>query len=440
MGHFSSSLYWITNAVLVNCDEFAWLIPIAAILIPAASSIFTGLCTSLLFFRERRIELVLNFAIAWIISEYLRGYSIFSFPWNFIGYASNASLPIAQLVRIFGIQGVGLIIVISGAILYTKNTKEIFTVYFFLGLFYLFGIYRIIQSDKENYVTLNGKPLIVRIVQPNIDISKRYYSNYKDKLEILKHTINLSFNRPLSKLIAGDLGAKRIDRAQQQFAAEVELQKRANEDNSIKPDIILWPEAGFPFAIIDDVIKINAFEDIELDNTKIITGIDIVNQYNDSAYNSVIMLDSDGNIVSRYHKQILVPFGEYMPSIFKHLPITMNFFTPGIYKNNIVIDDSLNIAPYICYEIIFQPFIFNNVKHKTDFIINLTNDSWFGDSIGPHQHLAMARLRAIEQGISIVRVASTGISAVIDPYGRFIAKTKINEECVIDTKIPKRLV
>ena len=165
---------------------------------------------------------------------------------------------------------------------------------------------------------------------------------------------------------------------------------------------------------------------------------------NQSIYNSLFMIDWRNKIIGEYDKNKLVPFGEYLP--FSHLLSKLKFLNfeqlTGNFSNGqggmTVLDDNL-IIPHvlICYEIIFSEFL-HSYNQKTNFILNVTNDAWFGRSSGPYQHFSMSILRAVERGLPVVRVANTGISGVIDPFGRVIIKSKLNTEYQNKTILPQK--
>ena len=163
------------------------------------------------------------------------------------------------------------------------------------------------------------------------------------------------------------------------------------------------------------------------------------------AYNSIYVIDHDGDVLSVYDKLHLVPFGEYLPFQdwmeklgFVQLTKVQGGFIPGLRRHTIQLPNAPRVLPLICYEAIF-PRDVATAGDRPGWIVNLTNDGWFGISTGPYQHLQQARMRAIEQGLPVVRAANTGISAVIDPFGRLVARLGLGIEGVLDSGLPSAI-
>ena len=214
--------------------------------------------------------------------------------------------------------------------------------------------------------------------------------------------------------------------------------------------ILIWPESAFPFFLTREADAMAQIADLLPKGTVLITGSvrapDVPPGVRITrAYNSIYVIDHDGSVLSVYDKLHLVPFGEYLP--FQDLMEKLGFvqltkvqggFIPGTRRRAMEIPDAPRALPLICYEAIFP----GNVAARDDrpgWIVNLTNDGWFGISTGPHQHLQQARLRAVEEGLPVVRAANTGISAVIDPSGRIVAQLGLGLEGVLDASLPAAL-
>jgi len=222
-----------------------------------------------------------------------------------------------------------------------------------------------------------------------------------------------------------------------------QLSKYKSEEYQNKYRIIIWPETSFEGLIprelnlLADIAK----DVIKDDKTSLIIGL--LSLKNQKLLNSLVFLDSSGNINHKYDKIHLVPFGEYIPfrKYFKSLAqkISKKDFSSGVNEANINIEGIGNILPLICYEILFSSEVRSRVSNNTKLIINITNDAWFGNTAGPYQHLALTKVRAVELGLPLARVANTGISVLISPYGEEIIKIPLNDEGVKTTKLMSRL-
>jgi len=213
---------------------------------------------------------------------------------------------------------------------------------------------------------------------------------------------------------------------------------------------LIWPESAFPFFLTREADAMAEIADLLPKGTVLITGsvrapdlppgVRIT-----KAYNSIYVIDHDGSVVSIYDKLHLVPFGEYLPYQdymerlgFEQLTRQQGGFIAGTVRRSLDIPNAPPALPLICYEAIF-PAITRSPDDRPGWMINLTNDGWFGISTGPYQHLQQARMRAIEQGLPLVRAANTGISAVIDPLGRIVARLGLGFEGVLDSRLPSRI-
>jgi apolipoprotein N-acyltransferase len=214
--------------------------------------------------------------------------------------------------------------------------------------------------------------------------------------------------------------------------------------------ILIWPESAFPFFLTREADAMAQIADLLPKGTVLITGSVRAPDLPPGtritrAYNSIYVIGHDGSVLSVYDKLHLVPFGEYLPYQdwmeklgFEQLTRMQGGFIPGTRRRALEIPGAPRALPLICYEAIFPGDIVS-VDDRPGWIVNLTNDGWFGISTGPHQHLQQARLRAIEQGLPVVRAANTGISAVIDPMGRVVARLGLGVEGVLDASLPSAI-
>jgi apolipoprotein N-acyltransferase len=259
----------------------------------------------------------------------------------------------------------------------------------------------------------------LRIMQPNLQQDVRF--NYAAKAEVMQKYLALS------------------DRASGPQSTGV-------RDASI----LIWPESAFPFFLTREADAMAQIADLLPKGTILITGSvrapDLPPGVRVTrAYNSIYAIDHDGSVLSIYDKLHLVPFGEYLPFQdwmerlgFEQLTKLPGGFIAGTRRRTMEIPNAPRALPLICYEAVFP----GNVAERDDrpgWVINLTNDGWFGISTGPYQHLQQARLRAIEEGLPVVRAANTGISAVIDPLGRIVARLGLGIEGVLDSSLPSAL-
>ena len=257
--------------------------------------------------------------------------------------------------------------------------------------------------NKEPVVMNKNKTIV--LVQPNIKQKDKW--NIKKRKDHIQKLIKLSF------------------------------EKEHNFKNKYK--IIIWPETSFEGFIPDDLNLLSSIRKkiIKNQNTTLVVGL--LSKENRKLFNSLIFVNGAGNIDYKYDKIHLVPFGEYIPFRNK-LKRIANFLSPrdfstGVTKENINLKGFGEIITLICYEILFSNEVSRRISENTNLLINITNDAWFGNTVGPHQHLALAKIRAVETGLPLVRVANTGISAFISPYGEEIVKISIDKEGVREAKL-----
>ena len=423
LGYFVPGLYWIGYAFLVDAPTFAWLMPFAVLGLPAYLALFTafGFAVARLLW-TRDASRVLALAIGLTIAEWLRGHLLTGFPWNAFGYALSEPLALAQTASLIGLWGMTFLsvaIFASPAVLIdgsSRGRKPWTAPVAALGLLAAMGIYGAVRLSLQPTADTKVK---LRIMQPNLQQDVRF--NYAAKAEVMQKYLTLS------------------DRASGPGSTGV---RDAN--------ILIWPESAFPFFLTREADAMAQIADLLPKGTVLITGsvrapdlppgVRITR-----AYNSIYIIDDDGNVLSVYDKLHLVPFGEYLP--FQNLMEKLGFvqltkvqggFIPGTRRRTMAIPDAPRALPLICYEAIFP----GNLAARDDrpgWIVNLTNDGWFGISTGPYQHLQQARLRAIEEGLPVVRAANTGISAVIDPSGRIVAELGLGIEGVLDARLPQPL-
>jgi apolipoprotein N-acyltransferase len=420
-GYFLAGLYWIGMALLVEADRFAWFLPAAVIGIPAGLALFTGLGTAL----AHRLwttgpARILAFASAMTAAEWLRGHILTGFPWNSFGQALAATPALAQtasLVGLWGLTVIALVTLASPAVLADppEATKRKWLLpavsVLLLACMAGFGIYRLQTTEVG---TVAGVRL--RIMQPNLPQDEKF--------------------RPAAKQKVLDLYSSVSDRA------------TAPDRNGLR-DVthLIWPESAFPFFLEREPDALAQIADLLPPNVVLITGAARVEDKpavgEPRVYNSIRVIGDNGAILSTYDKVHLVPFGEFLPfqafleSLgLEQLTRVRGGFTPGSGLRPLSIPRAPTAAPLICYEAIFPGAVLPDGQ-RPGWLLNVTNDAWFGDTPGPHQHFAQARLRTIEEGLPLVRAANSGISAVVDPLGRVVRRLELGRDGVLDASLPQ---
>jgi apolipoprotein N-acyltransferase len=424
LGYFVPGLYWIGYAFLVDASTFAWLMPFAVLGLPAYLALFTafGFALARLIW-TRDASRVIALAASLTLSEWLRGCVLTGFPWNTLGYALTEPLALAQTASLIGLWGLTFLAVAifaSPAVLIDGSSggrRPWLAPAAALLLLVAMGIFGAVRLSLHH--TSDVANVKLRIMQPNLQQDVRF--NYSAKAEVMQKYLTLS------------------DRASGPQSTGV-------RDASI----LIWPESAFPFFLTREADAMAQIAGLLPKGTILITGsvrapdlppgVRITR-----AYNSIYAIDHDGSVLSVYDKLHLVPFGEYLPYQdlmeklgFVQLTKVQGGFIPGLRRHPMAIPNAPRVLPLICYEAIFPGDVASG-DDRPGWIVNLTNDGWFGISTGPYQHLQQARLRAIEQGLPLVRAANTGISAVIDPLGRIVARLGLGQEGVLDSTLPSAM-
>ncbi len=424
LGYFVPGLYWIGYAFLVDASTFAWLLPFAILGLPAYLALFTALGFGLArLIWTRDASRVIALAASLTLSEWLRGHALTGFPWNAFGYALTEPLALAQTASLIGLWGLTFLavaifaspgVLIDGS---SRGRKPWLAPVIALVTLAAMGVYGAVRlSLHPTAMVANVK---LRIMQPDLQQDVRF--NYSAKAEVMKKYLTLS------------------DRASGPQSTGVR-----------DVNILIWPESAFPFFLTREADAMAQIADLLPKGTVLITGSvrapDVPPGTRITrAYNSIYVIDHDGSVLSVYDKLHLVPFGEFLPFQdwmekigFVQLTKVQGGFIPGRRRRTMEIPNAPRALPLICYEAIFPDDIAER-GDRPGWIVNLTNDGWFGISTGPYQHLQQARLRAIEQGLPVVRAANTGISAVIDPLGRMVARLGLGLEGVLDSGLPSAI-
>jgi apolipoprotein N-acyltransferase len=420
-GYFVPGLYWIGYAFLVDASTFGWLLPVAVCGLPAYLALFTafGFAMARLIW-TRDASRVLALAASLTSGEWLRGHVLTGFPWNAFGYALTEPLPLAQSASLIGLWGMTFLTVAifaSPAVLVdgrARARRPWLTPALALLLLAVMASYGAVRLARTPTQLVENVKL--RLMQPNLQQDVRF--NYSAKAAVMQKYLALS------------------DRATGPQSTGVR-----------DATILIWPESAFPFFLTREADAMAQIADLLPKGTILITGAvrapDLPPGVRVTrAYNSIYVIDHDGSILSSYDKLHLVPFGEYLPLQdwmeklgFVQLTKMQGGFIPGDRRRTMELPQAPRVLPLICYEAVFPGEIVTH-DDRPGWIVNLTNDGWFGISTGPYQHLQQTRLRAIEEGLPVVRDANTGISAVIDPVGRIIARLGLGVEGVLDSRLP----
>ena len=409
-GFYLSGLYWITNSLTYD-ESFRFLIPFGLILIPLFLSLFFSLVILFIgpFLNLNFVSLLL-FSASLGASDYIRSKILTGFPWNLWAYSYSWSVEIIQILNKFGLFAFNLIIITTftlPAVLFFKinNKKKLIYLFFIpLIMFFLF-IYGNYSLNKNRLdLKLIVQKYNIKVISPNFEL--RYNLSTEDLEKRLKKLIRIS--------------------------------------NPIKGEktLFIWPEgvfSGYSYRELLEFEKI-FFKNFDK-NHYVLFGVNRFNEERNAYYNSLVIVNNNFQILQEYKKQKLVPFGEFLPLEkllnrigLKKITEGHGSFLRGKKQENLRVNE-MNILPLICYEIIFTKFIqVSNIN--TNLIINISEDGWFGDSIGPYQHFAKAIFRSIEHNSFLLRSTNKGISAIINNKGEVIKKLNPNEAGNIELKVP----
>jgi len=422
-GYFVAGLYWIGNAFLVDAKVFGWLLPFAVAGLPAYLALYTGFGLALArLIWTRGPSRLLALAVALTVAEWLRGQLLTGFPWNAYGYALTGPLMLAQsaaLVGLWGLTFIAVAVFASPAVLADEraDTRRPWLAPFF-GLVVLAGLAAYGAWRLQSVPTAFVPDVRLRIMQPNLKQDAKF--NYAAREQVMSHYIALS-DRSTGPQSTGVRDVTHL----------------------------IWPESAFPFLLTREPEAVARIAALLPEGTVLITGAARAadpgaDANNPRAYNSIYVIDHDGSILSIYDKVHLVPFGEYLPfqALLERLGLLQLTKVPGGFlsgdrRRAMAVPRAPRFLPLICYEIIFPGQAVPRGGERPGWLVNLTNDGWFGISPGPYQHFQQARVRAIEEGLPLVRAANTGISAVVDPLGRIIKSLPLGTEGVLDASLPR---
>ncbi|MEM8914860.1 MAG: apolipoprotein N-acyltransferase [Pseudomonadota bacterium] len=420
-GFFVLGLYWIAFALTVDLARLFWLIPFAMAGLPAVLGIFVGVVTAVWHRLGPPTGLLgpISFALIWAAGEWLRGNLFTGFPWNLMAYSWDRVLAVEQIAFHTGAYGLSLLtvlcasmpaaVILSGDDSWPKR-RAILTSLGCIGLLAatsVWGAARLAANPPGP--AANHPNIVLRLVQPGIDQHEKWNPD--------------------------------------NWPEHFNLHLRLSQEEATGVTHVIWPETAATFFLDRDAPVRNAIAQATPLGGASIIGAPRVeatpegNRY----FNSAQIISPSGAILDSYDKAHLVPFGEYVPFSdwipFVKVVAGAADYSPGPGLRTLRAPGLPPFSPLICYEAIFPGKVVasdpDSASPRPQWLLNLTNDAWYGKTTGPHQHFAIARMRAIEEGLPLVRVATNGISGLVDPYGRVLEKLPLGPSGYIDVPLPK---
>jgi apolipoprotein N-acyltransferase len=408
-GYFLAGLWWMGNALLVEAESHAWALPFAVLGLPAGLALFFGLAAALARFAwSDDIGRIAALAAGFGIAEWLRAVVLTGFPWNAVGYAAMPTPLLMQSVALTGVYGMNVLAVFVfslPALLAGRRHRRLGAALaaLLIAAHAGYGAARLRLADAAPERTLTA-----RIVQASIDQREKWDPGVRDRI----------------------------------FRTYLDLSAGPTEAGKPRPELILWPETALPFLLTDRPDALAEIARLLEPGQMLLTGA--VRAEGDELatrryYNSVIAIDDAGQIADAADKLHLVPFGEYLPlgdlleraGVTKIVPLPLTF-SAGTARRLLTLPGGARALPFICYEIIFS----GAMATDADLIVNVTNDTWFGDTPGPLQHFRQAQIRAVESGLPLLRAANNGISGAVDSYGRVVDAFALNAVGRLDVTLP----
>jgi apolipoprotein N-acyltransferase len=394
-GHFALALSWIVEPFLIDIAKDGWMAPFAAVLLSSGLGLFWGAAAAL---AARSRAPALGFALGFAGLEWLRGVILTGFPWAMLGHVWIGT-PVDQLAALAGPSGLSVVILMAAAMPVLWRWRGLAGSALVLAAAFGFGLWQLGQPLPQDR---NGS---VRLVQPNAEQSLKWDRALAD--EFLNRLLTLTAK-------AGPA------------------------------DLTIWPETAVPY-MLEYAPTVAGMVTVASQGRPVAVGIQ--REEGDRFYNSLRVLEGDGTEIARYDKAHLVPFGEYIPfgdlaydwfGLRAFAAQAGSTYSAGPGAQVLDMGALGKVLPLICYEAIF-PRDVNAAPERADWMLQITNDAWFGVQTGPFQHFAQARLRAIEQGLPLLRVANTGVTAVVDARGRVVAALPFGVMDALDARIPGAL-
>ena len=417
-GYFGLGLYWISFALLIEPERVGWMIPFVVLGLPAMLAVSVGLTTlTVQLLGVQGVARVVLLAGAWSCGEWLRGHAVTGFPWNLIGYTAVASDALLQVVALIGIYGLGFIVVLAAAMPATLGDGAaqptrihrygpVVAAALMIIVAWMGGAVRLLGAQDDVVPDVN-----LRLVQANIAQHHKWQE----------------------------------ERRRANLARYFQMSSQSGTDMTTH---VIWPETAVPYFLARDPDLARAIGGLVKPGGMVITGAPRTTAERKSplrVWNAVHAVAHGGEIVGTYDKSHLLPFGEYVPlrSFLRHLGVEriaagQGDFQAGEGATTLSLTGLPPVGILVCYEAIFPGEVVGKAE-RPRWLLNLTNDAWFGHTAGPYQHFAMSRVRAAEEGIPLVRVANTGISGIADAYGRIVVQSTLGETTIIDAALPVSL-
>jgi len=412
-GHFLTGLYWVGIAFFVDAPRFGALAPVAVLALAGGLALFPAAAVlGVHLSRRRGVSRLFLLGAAWLVAEWLRAWVLTGFPWNLIGTVWSFSAEGLQFAALAGVWGLSLVTVLAAgapALLSPapgpRRGRLVVPLLLALGLptaLYLGGAARLALAPPAGAAAVPGVTL--RLVQPSIDQAVKWLP----------------------------------ERRRQHVLDQMALSTGPGFQGVTH---VIWAETAVPYFIESDETLRTALARVVPPGGLLITGAPRQDE-NQRLRNSLQAIDAQGKVVASYDKVHLVPFGEYVPMRWlfdmSKLAAGRGDFVPGQDRGLLELPGLPPVSPLICYEVIYSGEVTPS-DSRPRWLLTITNDAWFGTSSGPYQHFASARLRAVEEGLPMVRVANSGISGVVDAYGRVLSRLGLNEVGVLDSHLPAAL-
>lgn len=423
-GYFAVALHWIGIAFLVDAATYLWMMPFAVGGLAAVMAVYWGLAALLAHaLCGRGLRLAFGLAATVAVAEWLRGHLFTGFPWAAPGLAVDGMGPVSQAAALIGMTGLTVLVMLWAGlpVVLLPRTRQRGDVVLALCMAALLPAAWVWGADRlrsDDGAVVPGVRL--RIVQPDISQDEKWREDNArtifDKLKGLSAAPSPAYPNGIADVTH-----------------------------------LIWPESAVPFLIDESPVAHDELARLLAGRTSLVMGAirrdpDKRDADGDRlVYNSILTFDGTGAVAARYDKWRLVPGGEFLPLAwlleplgFRRVVTVPGSFATGPGPVTIDVPGAPPAAMLVCYEAIF-PHRLIDPQHRPGWIVNVTNDGWFGRSTGPYQHLAQARLRTIEQGLPLVRAANTGISAVVDAYGTIRSQLVLGQTGTLDAPLPKAL-
>lgn len=398
LGLYIAGMYWLAYPLKVV--GLWYLMPLGAIGLPAVLALFSAGAVYLTYrLSSSNLGRALTLAVTWSVFDWLRGHVLTGLPWNLLGYSWD--LTWLQSTSIIGIYGLSLLTALWATSLYSRHKIWIPLIWAVMASVWGYGYYRLNQVGETALTSVN-----LRLIQASIPQDQKWSPEY--------------FHQVIDKQVALSY---------------------LKYDPTIKA--IIWAEASVPILVEQHPSLIAALSEVAPFGGYLLFGAPRTPVEDPKQIRtSLFALNSEGKVAVTYDKTHLVPFGEYMPFRailpFSKLTHGAKDFSAGPGLQTLSLPELPPFSPLICYEAIFPGEVVNSTQ-RPQWLLNITNDAWYGHSSGPYQHLAIVRTRAIEEGLPLVRAANNGISAVIDAHGRILHRLELDEIGFMDFSLPKAL-